>query len=209
MNCEPITCNGNDLAQVCADIRSRGGFVDRLETGVGGKNGNYRVSYFERVAELADATVDEEKRLAVATTDRAIGVRSPSRSPNVAGRTSLISEVTGKSERERQMEETPPDTVNPSNFVMQRDRSDATQTSTRPVSEGGESVKPRGGDCIHRNASTQVSTKVDTTEALGSGWAHPSHNDSIETRLAALQSKLAASGKLKRSKPARLPYCDL
>jgi hypothetical protein len=41
----PILCTGNELAGVLAGIRERGGFVASLDTGVGGKNANYSVSY--------------------------------------------------------------------------------------------------------------------------------------------------------------------
>lgn len=46
MNTEPIFCTGNDLEGVLAGIRERKGFPDRLECCVGGKNANYKVSYF-------------------------------------------------------------------------------------------------------------------------------------------------------------------
>lgn len=99
MTTKPIICSGSDLSRVLADIAARGDLVEALDCAVQGNSG-YRVHYFDgRAAELADATVDAEKRLAVATTDRAMQVQTLPRSPNVAGRTSLICEVTGKSQR--------------------------------------------------------------------------------------------------------------
>lgn len=45
---DPITCHGNDLAQVCAGLRERGGVIEAMDvTGVA----SYSVNYFERVAE--------------------------------------------------------------------------------------------------------------------------------------------------------------
>lgn len=137
MKTAPIVCNGDDLANVLADIRARGGCVTDLTTGVGG-NAGYKVNYFERgdtpddgssskdkqqasenhtgkVATVRGLLLQDEGRARNAMTRKASGVcAEPSALDNVAGRTSLISEVTGKSEPERQMEETPPETVNPS-----------------------------------------------------------------------------------------------
>ncbi len=46
-----ITCFGDELLTVCADLRQHGMVIDRLETGVEKRNSGYRVSYFERVGE--------------------------------------------------------------------------------------------------------------------------------------------------------------
>lgn len=337
MNCEPINCNGNDLFDVLARLRERNCCPDKIETGIGGKNANYRVSYFESVVETETHLAKSPVRLTGATSQAGHNVpcrvKSPAALTNfervrsldplpkavtekpsngrysgrgatpvtlnnfageisstlighasatamgsapmksapvpvvavghtgnsfpqqgktpasllatvavkreaalrnplndhrnsslvvgldasmrpqhvgaetvavvpVAGRASLISEVAGKSERERQMEETPPDTVNPSILT------------TAPESRIQRVVVERGPEAIpgteHSGSSDNM---LSPSPAIGSRLTklgeNPSTLDSIETRLAALQSKLAASGKLKRSKTARMPYADL
>lgn len=139
----------------------------------------YRVSYFERAAEMnptqqergSRAAMDPRKPKDTAAVGKeptalihlpklmhsknvAAGGETMAEKPEsvpdapasisiVSGRAGLLSEVTGKSEQERQMEEIPPAMVNPS--------------------------------------------------------------ISIEDRMAALQSKLVAGGKIKRSKPKTMP----
>lgn len=45
---ESITCSGNELSSVLSDIRARGGFIESLDTCVGGKNAQYGVKYLEK-----------------------------------------------------------------------------------------------------------------------------------------------------------------
>lgn len=115
----PILCHGNDLASICRDIEARGGVVNAMDAGVGGKNGQYRVFYFERGESnppMVKSTVDETAALA----GQGCSEQEPATLNPVPGRSGMICEVTGKSQRERQMEETPLATENPSNSIQAR-----------------------------------------------------------------------------------------
>lgn len=142
-------CDGNDLEQVCSTIRQAGGVIESMDCMVGGPAG-YRVNYFERKQ------------------GKPISNYVPVQT-NVPGRYRMICEVTGKSQRERQMEEIPPAKVNPSNFERAVKLSPMTVTGLVPANPGSVS------GVVTPNRLTNAMTEGATPSTLTKSPSHPPH----------------------------------
>lgn len=197
MNCEPIICNANDLFDVLASIRSRGGFPDNVETGVGGKNGQYRVSFLECVSvQVRTGDVNAMDTVASAGKRKADALTNSKRVvPAIASAAVISAETANVLVAPTGPRHSPYQGKAPASLLA----TDAVKCAVAPRN-------PSNGPKIpcHGPATAMESCPAIGAETVGMV--------SIESRLAALQSKLAAEGRLKRSKTApreaRLPHSN-
>lgn len=197
MQFQPITCSAIELFDVLASIRSRGGFPDNVETGVGGKNGQYRVSFLECVSvqvrtgdvNAMDTVASSGKRKAAALTNsKRVVPAIAETAENPAGQSNVLVAPTGP-------RHSPYQGKAPASLLA----TDAVKCA----------VAPRNPSNVPKIPCHGPATAMESCPAIG---AETVGMVSIESRLAALQSKLAAEGRLKRSKTApmeaRLPHAN-
>ncbi len=159
---EPITCFGDELLTVCADLRAHGAVIESLDAMVVKPSG-YRVHYFEREPVLA---------------------------PALAARQCVDGRISPAGENPAALTKSPHQTKSPAGDIAPP----VVKSEVAPRDQLNDPKIPCYGPA-----------RAESAETVGCG-------DSIQDRLSALQSRLAASGKLKPStrtkQNVRLPYKD-
>lgn len=209
MNCEPILCNGNDLEATLNGLRKQRMVPWALDAMVK-TNAGYTVSYFERVrgapSGLTVAAGDQPGNAgALSQFEHVEESVADSGIENDDGR--LPPRESSERDRDKSLIGANPIMLRP---LPHQCETPASLLATVAVKSAVAPRIPIIGVKIPSQTPALTQRPCVTSHPQGNGGAEAVGVDSISTRLAALQSKLAASGKLRRSKTreARLPHND-